>query len=221
LAEEAAPAARVQQQVEADVAKNETAAGLEVSGQQVDMKQDLGQEKALLADNSAGNTSILQIEVPEKTIEVPVAVPLLKRQEKVVIAVPLLKRREKVVIDPLKTVAPLEPKRIILGLRPNSLKLTNVAQRELNSFVKKLKLYPRATVYVKGFVSAKSNSPENIKLSEDRALSVQKLMLAKGIEVERMEVVGMGNKEPIASNNTSEGRRKNRRVEVIVINDGS
>lgn len=208
LAEEAAPTAGVQQQVEADVAKIETAAGPEVSGQQIDLKQDLEQEKDQLADNSAGDASVLQNEVPERTIEVPVAVPLLKRQEKVV-------------IDPLKTVAPLEPRRIILGLRPNSLKLTNVAQRELNSFVKKLKLYPRATVYVKGFVSAKSNSPENIKLSEDRALSVQKLMLAKGIEVERMEVVGMGNKEPIASNNTSEGRRKNRRVEVIVINDGS
>ncbi|MCP4343446.1 MAG: AAA family ATPase [Desulfobulbaceae bacterium] len=208
LAEEATPALGVQQQMEADVAKNETAAGPKASGQQVDMKQDLEQEKDLLADNSASNTSVLQIEVPERTIEVPVAVPLLKRQEKVV-------------IDPLKTVAPLEPKRIILGLRPNSLKLTNVAQRELNSFVKKLKLYPRATVYVKGFVSAKSNSPENIKLSEDRALIVQKLMLAKGIEVERMEVVGMGNQEPIASNDTSEGRRKNRRVEVIVINDGT
>lgn len=117
-------------------------------------------------------------------------------------------------------MAPLEPRKIILGLQPNSLKLTNAAQKEFDLFVEKLKLYPRATVLVKGFVSAKSNSPENIILSEERAMSVQKLMLAKGIDAEQIEVVGMGNQEPIASNNTSKGRRQNRRVELVVINDG-
>jgi len=117
-------------------------------------------------------------------------------------------------------MAPMEPRKIVLGLRPNSLKLTNASQKELDRFVEMLKLYPRATVYIKGFVSAKSNSPENIKLSEDRAVSVQKLMLAKGIEAEQVEVVGMGNQDPVASNTTSEGRRKNRRVEVVVIDGG-
>lgn len=117
-------------------------------------------------------------------------------------------------------MAPLEPKKIILGLQPNVLKLTNASKKEFQQFVKKLKLYPRATVFVKGYVSAQTNSPENIALSKDRALSVQKLMLAEGIDAEQIEVVGMGNQEPIASNTTSEGRRKNRRVEIVVIDDG-
>lgn len=128
---------------------------------------------------------------------------------------------EESAVAPVETMAPLEPRKLVLGLRPNSLKLTSAGEKELDSFIEKLKLYPRAIVHVKGFVSSKSNSPENIKLSRDRAQSVQKFMLEKGIEAGQIEVVGMGNQDPIASNDTSEGRRKNRRVEVIVIDDGT
>ena len=117
--------------------------------------------------------------------------------------------------------APMEPKKIILELRSNSLKLTKAGQSEFDEFVRKLKLYPRATVLVKGFVSAQSNSPENIKLSRDRAMSVQKLLVEKGIGKKQIEIVGMGNLEPIAPNNSREGRKKNRRVEIVVISDGT
>lgn len=119
-----------------------------------------------------------------------------------------------------KQTAPLEPKKVIVRLRPNSLKLTRSGQKELDDFVAKLKLYPRATVFVKGYVSAKTNSRENIKLSEDRAKIVRKMMLDEGIDPEQIEIIGMGNQEPIASNSTREGRRLNRRVEIVVINDG-
>ena len=117
--------------------------------------------------------------------------------------------------------APMEPKKIILELRSNSLKLTKAGQSEFDEFVRKLKLYPRATVLVKGFVSAQTNSPENIKLSKDRAMSVQKLLVEKGIGKKQIEIVGMGNLEPIAPNNSREGRKKNRRVEIVVISDGT
>ena len=109
---------------------------------------------------------------------------------------------------------------IRLPIHSNSLELTTAARKELDGFVENLKEYPRAKLVVKGFVSAKENSPENIKLSEDRAMHVQKILLDKGIDAKRMEVVGMGNREPLASNATSTGRKKNRRVEVLVIHDG-
>ncbi len=115
---------------------------------------------------------------------------------------------------------PMVPRKILLGLQPNSQNLTRVAQKEFDSFILKLKQYPRATVLVKGFVSAKTNSPENIKLSKDRAMTVQKLMLAKGIAPEQIEVLGMGNQEPIAPNSTHAGRKKNRRVEIVIVDDG-
>jgi len=117
-------------------------------------------------------------------------------------------------------LAPLEPKKIILALQPNSLQLTRAAAKDFDAFITKLVLYPRATLLVKGFVSSKSNSPENIRLSEDRAENVQKLLAARGINAERVQLQGMGNQEPLAPNTTSAGRRKNRRVEIIVLDDG-
>jgi general secretion pathway protein A len=114
----------------------------------------------------------------------------------------------------------MEPRMIRLPIHSNSLELTAAARNELDGFVEKLHDYPRAKLVVKGFVSAQENSPANTKLSEDRAMHVQKILLAKGIDAKRIEVVGMGNQEPIASNTTSAGRKKNRRVEVLVIHDG-
>lgn len=116
--------------------------------------------------------------------------------------------------------APMEPAKVVLGLRPNSLELTGEAAGEYHNFVEKLKGYPQARLLVKGFVSAKSNSPENIRLSEERAMAVRKLLVESGIEPVRIEVQGLGNQDPIASNDTSAGRTKNRRVEVVVVSDG-
>lgn len=118
------------------------------------------------------------------------------------------------------SIAPMEPNKVILGLRPNSLELTGEAAVRYRDFVAKLKDYPQAQVLVKGFVSAKTNSPENVKLSEERAMGVQKLLVESGVEAARIEIRGLGNQEPVASNATREGRAKNRRVEVIVVNDG-
>lgn len=115
---------------------------------------------------------------------------------------------------------PMEPRKIILGLRSGSASLTGDGLRTLLNFIEKLEQYPNARLEVKGFVSSKSNTPENIKMSKERALNVQKLLLEKGIDAKRIEVVGMGNQEPIASNDTAEGRAKNRRVEVSIIDDG-
>jgi general secretion pathway protein A len=118
-------------------------------------------------------------------------------------------------------MAQMEPRKIILQLRSDSDELTNAGRQELDGFIEKLKQYPGAKVLIKGFVPAQSNTPENIKLSEDRAVSVQQIMLAKGINAEQIEVAGMGNLEPIGSNNTSEGREQNHRVEVVVLKDGT
>lgn len=176
-----------------------------VTEQVKDSRQVTVQENSAAAEKSTpGQRVVLHNDLPKKILEIALAEPEQAGKGGV----------ETVVLPPL------EPKKVVLGLRPNSSKLTRDGQRKLNSFVDKLKLYPGATVFVKGYVSAKTNSPENIKLSKERAQRVQKLMLAKGIDAEQIEVVGMGNQDPIASNDTRTGRRKNRRVEIHVISDG-
>ncbi|MDK9705528.1 MAG: AAA family ATPase [Desulforhopalus sp.] len=120
----------------------------------------------------------------------------------------------------VQLLVPSLPAKIILPLAPNSLKLTAEGNREYNGFVELLRQRPRAKLLVKGFVSSTSDSPENIKLSEDRAQAVRRMLVASGIAAEMIQVKGMGNQEPIAPNDTSDGRMKNRRVEIVVVEDG-
>jgi OOP family OmpA-OmpF porin len=57
----------------------------------------------------------------------------------------------------------------------------------------------------------------NQKLSERRAASVKAYLVSKGVEPNRIYTEGKGEKQPVASNATKEGRMKNRRVEIEVI----
>lgn len=57
-----------------------------------------------------------------------------------------------------------------------------------------------------------------MKLSEDRALGLRDFLVENGIEEERFTLVlGCGDSEPQASNDTDEGRQQNRRVEIKVL----
>ncbi len=116
---------------------------------------------------------------------------------------------------------PLEPRRLRLPLQANLARLTPGAAVELERFVGKLGEYPRATLLVKGYVSSDNHSPENVALSRQRAVAVQQLLLAAGVEEERVTIQGMGALEPLASNATPAGREKNRRVEIEVVDDGT
>lgn len=59
--------------------------------------------------------------------------------------------------------------------------------------------------------------PSNWHLSQDRAHAVMQLLKKKGLSANRLSAEGRADIEPIASNSTSEGRKRNRRVEIVVI----
>jgi hypothetical protein len=61
----------------------------------------------------------------------------------------------------------------------------------------------------------KINAADNKKLSEARARAVMDVLIAKGIDKERMTATGWGQEKPVADNRTEEGRSKNRRVEIV------
>lgn len=125
------------------------------------------------------------------------------------------------------TIAPVSSKvvvfllegKLILATKPNSSEITKEGLQELNMFVARLLQHPKATIQIEGYISSKNNSLENIKLSERRANIVKEYLLAQEIGAHQMIVKGMGNQNPRASNDTYEGRKKNRRVEISVIKD--
>ena len=59
--------------------------------------------------------------------------------------------------------------------------------------------------------------PSNWELSAARATSVLRFLVKKGIDPSRLSAVGYGEFRPVASNDTPEGRAKNRRVEILIL----
>ena len=76
-----------------------------------------------------------------------------------------------------------------------------------------------ATGVIEGHTDNTGNAAYNTKLSQRRAMAVEKLLTERyGVNVARISSVGYGMERPIADNNTPEGRQANRRVVVKVTN---
>jgi OOP family OmpA-OmpF porin len=87
----------------------------------------------------------------------------------------------------------------------------------LNEAVKILKKNPAIKVEVDGHTDNVGPAAYNVNLSERRANSVMKYFVDNGVEAERLTVKGFGLTKPAASNDTKEGRAKNRRVELTPV----
>ena len=90
------------------------------------------------------------------------------------------------------------------------------AEKQLDEFVEMYQKFPNMQLQINGHTDNVGTDKYNQKLSEDRAKSVYKYFLKKGVPASKMTVKGFGPKYPIATNDTEEGRAKNRRVEVDI-----
>ena len=99
--------------------------------------------------------------------------------------------------------------------------LPDNAADSLKAFVEYIKRYPGATFEVAGHADSTGPEGYNQGLSERRAAAVAGYLESRGIPPGQLRIVGYGEMEPIASNETEAGRARNRRVEVRVIDDGS
>ncbi len=81
--------------------------------------------------------------------------------------------------------------------------------------------YPAAELIVEGHTDITGPDRFNEILSEDRAGSVKTFLIDRGLDPNRVSSRGLGSSSPIASNETPEGRAKNRRVELIITGEPS
>jgi OOP family OmpA-OmpF porin len=70
-------------------------------------------------------------------------------------------------------------------------------------------------VTVTGYTDSVGSDAYNLKLSERRANTVRDALVAEGIAADRITTKGMGESNPVASNDTAEGRAQNRRVDIV------
>ncbi|SCZ57959.1 OmpA family protein [Thiohalomonas denitrificans] len=90
---------------------------------------------------------------------------------------------------------------------------------ELDRLAKALQSHPAMGVVIEGHTDSVGRQADNVKLSEQRARSVAVALVERGIAENRISVKGLGDSLPIASNETEWGRSRNRRVEVLLVDE--
>ncbi|QQV01853.1 MULTISPECIES: OmpA family protein [Chryseobacterium] len=98
----------------------------------------------------------------------------------------------------------------------DSSNLTTLAKTNLDKLSEVLINNPDTNINIYGHTDSKGSDDYNQKLSERRANAVKSYLVSKGIAASRMFALGEGEAMPIASNDTDEGRAKNRRVEFAI-----
>ena len=111
------------------------------------------------------------------------------------------------------------PKRFVfdhLNFDSATTNLTPDSNQTVNDLVSIMKCYPSATVQLEGHTDSTGDPEANKKLSVDRAEAVKGMMVAAGIDPNRISTAGWGQEKPIANNDTEDGKAKNRRTELVI-----
>jgi outer membrane protein OmpA-like peptidoglycan-associated protein len=109
-----------------------------------------------------------------------------------------------------------DAQRMIIFFHHDSHNLPEQAGAGLNRLLEAAVRSPGARISIMGYTDSLGNEWYNRKLSQTRADMVRDFFIERGIEPEKIRAVGMGPENPLASNDTADGRRKNRRVEIYV-----
>ena len=120
---------------------------------------------------------------------------------------------------PLKRIQPGEKvilKNIFFDFA--SAKLLDKSKVELQQLAQFLRDNPDVKIRITGHTDNVGTQAYNLGLSHDRARSVADYLLNEGIAVARVSFEGMGSSEPVAGNDSEEGRAQNRRTELLIVN---
>jgi outer membrane protein OmpA-like peptidoglycan-associated protein len=111
--------------------------------------------------------------------------------------------------------------RLVLGenavrFDTNKSTLTSAAKANLDKLLPVFNQYPDTDIQIYGYTDSTGAAEYNLKLSDQRASSVMTYLLGKGLKASRFKTTGFGIADPIATNDTPEGRSQNRRVEFAI-----
>jgi general secretion pathway protein A len=118
-----------------------------------------------------------------------------------------------------KTVLSLPQETIIIRFEYNTNNITQEGFIKLKDFADIMMTHPDKNILIKGYTDSYGSLTYNRKLSEFRANIVRSFLLGSGIMLKRIQVKGLGGTNPIEDNNTSQGRKMNRRVEIEIIKE--
>lgn len=99
-----------------------------------------------------------------------------------------------------------------------SAELNTASKNIVSDFANFLKDNPKVIVAIHGHTDSAGDPDANMKLSNERANSVNNFLIKSGVSASRLSFKGFGQTKPLVPNDTEEGRAKNRRTEFVIIN---
>jgi outer membrane protein OmpA-like peptidoglycan-associated protein len=104
-----------------------------------------------------------------------------------------------------------------LNFASNSSTLKEDTRALMDKIETAISIFPRCSLVIEGHTDAQGNTQNNMRLSEARAESVAAYMITNmRLPEHRIKATGYGDTRPISSNKTAEGRKKNRRIDLII-----
>jgi outer membrane protein OmpA-like peptidoglycan-associated protein len=98
--------------------------------------------------------------------------------------------------------------------------LSPAANKSVAKLAEFLRKYSTRNVLIEGHTDSVGSDDFNLALSQQRANSVKSRLVADAVDPARITTVGYGEKYPVASNDTTSGKAQNRRVDLIILNEG-
>ncbi|MFV2000170.1 MAG: OmpA family protein [Acidimicrobiia bacterium] len=105
----------------------------------------------------------------------------------------------------------------IVEFESTSFDLTDAGKELLDEISAALELVEGVRVEIAGHTDSRGNDDDNMILSQQRAQAVFDYLVSKGADPERFDVIGYGETQPIADNDTNSGRARNRRIEFTAL----
>ena len=103
-----------------------------------------------------------------------------------------------------------------INFNNNSTEINSTYKNELLKFANIMKKNKNMTALIEAHTDSKGSDEYNLNLSNRRAVSVVNELKSFGIEYTRLKAIGYGETQPIATNDTEEGKAKNRRVTALI-----
>lgn len=104
-----------------------------------------------------------------------------------------------------------------LNFDTDTTNLTPASKQTVDDLIIILKACPTAQVQLAGHTDNTGDPAANQTLSNERATAIQSMLVAGGVEADRITTAGYGQDKPVASNDTEEGKARNRRTELVVL----
>lgn len=115
------------------------------------------------------------------------------------------------------TIKVLFPENVMFA--SNSADINETFMPKMKKFSTILNRFRKTSILINGYTDNTGSQEINAKLSNERAMNARNAMIGYKVKPGRLYAWGHGPNNPIASNNTVEGKQKNRRVEFLVLYD--